>query len=147
MTNVAPWTGHDERGTNTVGLALVLVLLLVLLASATQFGSALAGVRVRPIQDSGIVAAQQQELLRQRVAAAQGVRPLGSRRELVQQQTRLALVARNSPGAPVQEARERFRTLPARWSRQLGAFLFETCPEGLLDLVLALRHTIRQILQ
>jgi hypothetical protein len=121
MNNVAIWTAHDERGTNTVGLALIVLLLLLVLSAATQFGSAFVDVGGHRVGDAANVAA------RQRQGLQRGFR--------VQQQTQLDIGAQSSQGPTSQQVRSSLAALPARWNSQLRTFFFEILPEDFRNLV------------
>jgi uncharacterized protein HemX len=138
---------REGDGTNTAGLAVLLVVLLIVLAAATEFGRALTGPRVPRNNESAIVAAQQQQALhQQRVAAAQGARSRVQNPQRTQQKGRLGIAGQSSVGAPVQPASALSRSAPARWGRQLGNFLLETLPDAVLDLVQAIRREVRRFL-
>ena len=148
MRSVGGRIGRDERGTNTVGLALILVLLLALVAGVTDFGRALGGVGGHRVGDAENVAAQQQQALRRSLAASRGARPGPTYSQLrSQQRTQLAIAAQNRSGVPAPPVRGRIASVPARWGRQFGVFLFETLPEGLWELVRVSWQRVRRILQ
>lgn len=148
MSNAAMWMGHDERGTNTVGLALIAVLLLVLLAAASQFGSAFVGLDGHRVGDAGNVAAQQRQALQRSFVAARGSNPAPQHGELrVQQQTQLAIAAQSSLGPTSQQVRTSLASAPARWSSQLGEFLFEILPEDFRNLVEIFRKRAHQLVE
>jgi hypothetical protein len=133
MSNVAMWMGPDERGTNTVGLALIALLLLLVLSVATQFGSAFVDLGGQRDGDAANVAAK----LRQ---GFQG----GFR---VQQRTQLAIGAQSGRGPTSQQGRSSLASLPARWSSQLGTFLFEILPEDFRNLTEIFRKRAHQLVE
>jgi hypothetical protein len=121
MNSAVMWTAHDERGTNTVGLALIVLLLLLVLAATTQFGTAFVNLGGHRVGNAANLAAQQRQAL-------QG----GFR---VQQQTQLATGAQSGQGPTSQQVRSSLASLPARWSSQLREFLFEILPTDIRNLV------------
>jgi hypothetical protein len=148
MSSVAIWTQPDERGTNTAGLALIAVVLLVLLAAATQFGQAFVGLGGHRVGDAANVAAQQRQALQRSFSAARGTNPGSQQGELyVQQQTRLAIAARSDPALTRGEVRSSIASLPAQVGSQVGAFLFEILPEDVRNLVEIFRKRAHQLVR
>jgi hypothetical protein len=146
MSNTAIWMGPDERGTNTAGLALIALLLLVLLAAATQFGQAFVGLDGHRVGDAANVAAQQRQALQRSFAAARGTNVGSQRGELyVQQQARLAIAASSDPAATRQQVRSTLAALPSRLGSQLGAFLFDVLPDDIKNLVEIFRKRAYQL--
>jgi hypothetical protein len=119
MRNMAGRMCHDEGGGNKAGLVVVMGLLLVLAVGAAQFGSARVDVRATRIQDAGSVAAQPKDSLRRSFVATQGGHQPSER-----------------PGTHEQQ-RERAAVFLPGWARQLGAFVFESLPARLSDLMQA----------
>jgi hypothetical protein len=129
------WMGPDERGTNTVGLALIAVLLLLVLAATTEFGRVFVGLDAHRVGDAANVAAQQRQAFQGGYAA-----PL-------RQHTQLGVAAQSSRGPTSQQVRSSIASLPARWSNQLGEFLFEILPEDIRSLVEIFRNRAHQLVE
>jgi hypothetical protein len=148
MSNSAMWMGPDERGTSTASLALVAVLLLVLLAAASQMGSAFSTLEGHRVSDAANVAAQQRQALQRSFAAAHGSNAGPQHGELrVQQQTQLAIAAQSNPAATRQQVRNSIASLPRRLAGQLGAYLFEIVPEDIRNLVEIFRKRAHQLVE
>jgi hypothetical protein len=148
MSNSAMWMGHDERGTSTASLALIAVLLLVLLAAASQMGSAFSSLGGHRVGDANNVAAQQRQALQRSFAAAQGANPAPLHGELrVQQQTQLAIATRSGQVADSGQLGNTLASLPARLSSRLGTFLFEIVPEDIRNLVEIFRNRAHQLVE
>jgi hypothetical protein len=148
MSNSAMWMGPDERGTSTAGLALIAVLLLVLLAAASQMGSAFSSLGGHRVGDAANVAAQQRQALQRSFAAAQGVNAGPQHGELrVQQQTRLAIASTSGQALTTGQVRSTLASLPGRLSSQLGDFLFEILPDDIRNLVEIFRKRAHQLVE
>ena len=148
MSNSAIWIGPDERGTSTAGLALIAVLLLVLLAAATQFGQAFSVLGGHRVGDAGNVAAQQRQALQRSFAASRGASQSSQHGEVrIQQQTRLAIASQSNPAVARQHARSSIASLPARLAGELGAFLFDVVPDDIKSLVEIFRKRARQLVE
>lgn len=142
------WMGPDERGTSTAGLALIAVLLLVLLAAASQMGSAFSSLGGHRVGDAGNVAAQQRQALQRSFAAAQGAVPGPQHSELrMQQQTRLAIASTSGQSPATGQVRSTLASLPARLSSQLGTFLFDILPDDIRNLVDIFRKRAHQLVE
>jgi hypothetical protein len=138
---------RGKGGLNKAGLALVMVLLLALAAGAVEFGGARPRLRVHPVQNSGGVAAQQQDSLHRSFVASRGAyQPSEQPGVAEQQRAQLATDAQSSSGPGVWQVPEPSATATPAWGRQLGRLVYETLPQVLWEVLRALGEGVQRIL-